>query len=237
MRRHAAHLLIAAAFAAGTVALGQQKDNPPAFTMGHFQMVFLTKGPAWTDEPSEALKRLQAAHVANIYHLLYSHIAVAAGPLRDSSDILGVLVMEDATADSAAAIMAADPAVRAKRFNVEIHPWFAAKGIMRSPDTTKEFSTYLFGILRKGSGWTAEETDATRKIQEGHMANIRRMASLGKLVHAGPFTDDGDLRGIFIFKGTTVDEARALCENDPAIRSGRLILDLHPWMVPKGCLP
>ena len=32
------------------------------------------------------------------------------------------------------------------------------------------------------------------------MANIRRMGATGKLIVAGPFSDDTDLRGMFIFK-------------------------------------
>ena len=45
----------------------------------------------------------------------------------------------------------------------------------------------------------------------------------------GPFLDDGDLRGLFVFDVQSVAEARALTETDPAIAAGRLKMDLHPW--------
>jgi len=61
------------------------------------------------------------------------------------------------------------------------------------------------------------------------MQNINRMANEGKLVLAGPFFDDGDVRGIYIFNVSTVEEARALTETDPAIQAGRLAMELHPW--------
>ena len=46
---------------------------------------------------------------------------------------------------------------------------------------------------------------------------------------AGPFADDGDLRGIYIFDVTTVAEAEALTKTDPAIQAGQLAMELHPW--------
>ena len=55
------------------------------------------------------------------------------------------------------------------------------------------------------------------------------LAEEGKLVLAGPFLDEGDLRGIYIFDVETVEEARALTETDPAIQAGRLIMELKPW--------
>jgi uncharacterized protein YciI len=67
------------------------------------------------------------------------------------------------------------------------------------------------------------------RLQRAHLDNIAKMAKAGTLVLAGPFTDDGDVRGIYIFDVKSVDEARALTASDPAIKAGRLVMDLHPW--------
>lgn len=101
------------------------------------------------------------------------------------------------------------------------------------PEPKYEMDTYIFGLLKKGPKWTAEATDETRKIQAGHMANIRRMAETGKLIVAGPLADGGDARGIFIFKAT-LEEAKALAAEDPAIQSGRLSIDFYKWYAAKG---
>jgi uncharacterized protein YciI len=97
-----------------------------------------------------------------------------------------------------------------------------------------DLDQYQFGILRRGSKWTAEKTPETQKIQEGHMAHIGNMARAGKLMAAGPLMSAGDLRGIFIFKAASLDEARALAEEDPAIKSGRLTLELLDWRGTRG---
>jgi uncharacterized protein YciI len=55
------------------------------------------------------------------------------------------------------------------------------------------------------------------------------MAEEGKLVLAGPFLDDGELRGIYVFNVETVEEARALTATDPAIQAGSLVMELKPW--------
>jgi len=69
------------------------------------------------------------------------------------------------------------------------------------------------------------------------MENIRNMAKAGKLVIAGPFENAGEYAGIFIFKVNELEEAKALSEADPAVKAGRLVVDVHPWLIPKGSLP
>jgi len=95
-------------------------------------------------------------------------------------------------------------------------------------------SNYWFGVLRRGPSWTAERTAHTDSIQAGHMANIGRMAASGELLSAGPFMNNGDWRGIFIFRADSIAKVRAMAAKDPALESGRLVLDLYPWFAPAG---
>ena len=97
-----------------------------------------------------------------------------------------------------------------------------------------EMTTYYVGFLYRGPKWTPEETPETRKIQEGHMANILKMGAEGKLVIAGPFADNGDLRGLYVFRAASAEEAKALVESDPAVQAGRLRFELHPWYAAKN---
>lgn len=87
---------------------------------------------------------------------------------------------------------------------------------------------YVMALLKKGPNRDQDSVTAAQ-IQKGHMDNINRMAEEGKLVVAGPFFDDWEVRGIYIFNVETVEEAQALTNTDPAIQAGRLVMELHPW--------
>ncbi len=87
---------------------------------------------------------------------------------------------------------------------------------------------YVMAFLKAGPRRDQDSVTAAQ-IQKDHMANINRLAEEGKLIVAGPFEDNGELRGIFIFNVTSMEEAKTLTESDPAVQSGRLIMELHPW--------
>ncbi len=87
---------------------------------------------------------------------------------------------------------------------------------------------YVVAFLKAGPNRN-QDSVAAAQLLTAHLKNIQRMAREGKLVIAGPFLDDGDLKGIYIFNVQTVEEARKLTETDPAIKAGRLVMELHPW--------
>ncbi len=87
---------------------------------------------------------------------------------------------------------------------------------------------YVMAFLKKGPNRPTDKKEAA-KLQAAHMENIGRLAKEGKLALAGPFLDNGELRGIYIFNVETVEEAKILTETDPAIKTGSLVMELHPW--------
>ena len=88
--------------------------------------------------------------------------------------------------------------------------------------------SYVMAFLKAGPN-RDQDSASTAEIQRAHMDNIGRMVEEGTLVLAGPFLDDGELRGIYIFNVATVEDARELTNTDPAVKAGRLIMELHPW--------
>jgi uncharacterized protein YciI len=87
---------------------------------------------------------------------------------------------------------------------------------------------YVLAFLKRGPNRNQDSVTA-ENLQKAHLQNITRLANEGKLVLAGPFLDDTDIRGIYIFNVTSLEEARKLTESDPAIKAGRLVMELHPW--------
>lgn len=96
------------------------------------------------------------------------------------------------------------------------------------PKLEEQIKQYWFVMLVKGSNRT-HDSAAAAKIQEGHMANINKLYYDGKIKVAGPFGDDGNWRGIFIFDAATQQEVEDLLKTDPAVSSGRLGYEIHPW--------
>jgi uncharacterized protein YciI len=234
MKRLLIGLLLTAFITTLATLTPAQEKTEPEYKMVEFHMALLKRGPKY--DAAGMSKDLQAGHMANVMSLLESGKAVIAGPLGDDGDIAGVFVFRAKSAEEARAWAEADPAVKAGFFSAEMHPWWAGD-IMTKPSMPLKMTTVYLAFLTRGAKWTPEKTPATAEIQKGHMANINRLAAMKKLVIAGPFGDDGQLRGIFVFRVDSIEEARTLTETDPAVQAGRLALDLHPWMVPEGILP
>lgn len=104
-------------------------------------------------------------------------------------------------------------------------------------DLPPNMTVYYFGILAKGTKWSAEDTPERAKIQEGHLAHLAAMHKAGKLVIAGPLMEDGDWRGILVYRTKTLAEAQSLADDDPAVKAGRLQVTMHAWIVQRGILP
>jgi uncharacterized protein YciI len=175
-------------------------------------------------------------HLEYIHSLLQSGQAIIAGRIKDDPELRGVLIFNTKSADEAQSWISADPAVKAGHFAVELHPWWS-EPVMKKTTTPEKMETAYLALLVRGDKWTADKTPQTEAIQKAHLANIGKLAEMKKLVVAGPCGDDTALRGIFVFRVDSIDEARALANTDPAVQAGRLALQIHPWLVPVGILP
>jgi uncharacterized protein YciI len=96
-----------------------------------------------------------------------------------------------------------------------------------------ELKQYFFVLLTKGPH-RDQDSAAAARIQEAHLSNISRLSKEGKIDLAGPFADDTDWRGIFVFNVATKEEVEKILQTDEAIRSGRLSYVIHPWLTKKG---
>jgi len=88
---------------------------------------------------------------------------------------------------------------------------------------------YVLVILKTGPN-KVEKKETLDSLFRGHMNNINRLAENGKLVVAGPLKkNDKTYRGIFILNAKTIEEATALLNTDPAVKSKLLDAELYQW--------
>jgi uncharacterized protein YciI len=88
---------------------------------------------------------------------------------------------------------------------------------------------YVLVILKTGT-----HTETNKAINDslfrGHMNNINRLVSSGKLIVAGPLSaNEKNYRGIFIFNVPTIEEARKLVAMDPAITAKIFDVEMFQW--------
>ena len=116
-----------------------------------------------------------------------------------------------------------------------LFPLMAPAGSALAPAQTQTDTKppqYFLVLLNRPANAPQLSKEAGAKLQEEHMANIRKMAAEHKLLVAGPFMDDTTLRGIFVLQAESVAQAQAWADSDPAVKAGRLSAELHgPWQI------
>jgi uncharacterized protein YciI len=100
-------------------------------------------------------------------------------------------------------------------------------------DTTYVMKRYVFMMLNKGPK-RDQDSMMVKKIMEGHLKHINKMAKTGKMVVAGPFDNGGDHCGIFIFDVDSIPEALKMESTDPGVMSGRFVMQAIYWWAAKG---
>jgi len=210
----------------------------PQHRLVQFQMAIMKKGPEWVSTKEPERKQIRQQHLANVLSLLDSGKAVITGPFDDDTDLAGIFILRASSTAEAKSWVDADPAVKAGLMVPEMHPWWS-EDVFKKANSPLKLNPVYFAFLKRGPN-RKEGDDKNPEIQElqkAHIANIQRLAAMKKLLVAGPFGDNGDLRGIFVFRVGSLEEAQSLCATDPMVKAGRLVVELHPWQIPEGVLP
>ncbi len=106
------------------------------------------------------------------------------------------------------------------------------------PAPKMEFESYQLVLLVRAADPPKLSDEESAKLQEAHLGHLRKMFEAGKAVVAGPFDnqDDAGKRGMCLYRVATPQEARALAEQDPAVKAGRLEVEVMTWFVEKGAI-
>ena len=103
------------------------EETQDTILMQQYFMVLLKSGPIrpQNEEEAEILQQAHLDHLSKMYQLGYADIS---GPFGDNGNLRGVTIYNVPTLKMADSLAKADPMVKAGRLEVEIHPWWAAKG-------------------------------------------------------------------------------------------------------------
>jgi len=85
------------------------------------------------------------------------------------------------------------------------------------------------------SDYPDEELD---RIQREHLAFYAGLRASGEVVTNGPVDEQPDpsLRGLGFYRTGSIERSRELAENDPAVRAGRLTVEIMTWYCAPGTM-
>jgi uncharacterized protein YciI len=103
-------------------------------------------------------------------------------------------------------------------FLLNIHSLFAGE------------NQYFFVFLNSNPDRDSLPEAKVLELQEGHMANINKLAKEGKLITAGPVKGGG----IFILIASSLKEAKEYLLTDPVIKAKRFNLEVYQMNIAEG---
>ncbi len=103
------------------------EEGGEKYLMQQYYLVLLKSGKVRSQDSATAAK-LQQQHMAHLNRMATEGYMSLAGPMGDDGEIRGISVYNTPTFEMADSLARMDPMVQAGRLEVEIHPWWAAKG-------------------------------------------------------------------------------------------------------------
>ena len=103
------------------------EETKDTVIMQQYFIAFLKRGPERSQdkETADSLQALHLGHLGRMYEAGYADIS---GPFGDDGDIRGITIYNVPTLQMADSLANSDPMVKAGRLQIEVHPWWAAKG-------------------------------------------------------------------------------------------------------------
>ena len=201
----------------------------------------LHRGEAWTPERNAATDSLQMGHLANMGAMHKAGLLIGAGPMLDDSPFRGVWFFRADSLEQIRAHVARDPAIQAGRLRCDLMPWWGPRGIGAeyerraaggAPDSMVR---YVFGLLRSGPRY-ARGDSAAQELRPSRLEDTELLVQHGRVIMTGA-CGGGELLSLYVFSTPDTAVARRWTNADATVRSGRIRVELHPWMVALGVVP
>ena len=93
-------------------------------------------------------------------------------------------------------------------------------------------------LLRRPAGAPDYPENELERIQREHLAYHARLREAGQVATNGPVDGQPDpsLRGLTFYRTGSLERSRQLAEADPAVRAGRLAVEIMRWYCPPGTM-
>lgn len=101
-----------------------------------------------------------------------------------------------------------------------------------------DLEAYELVLLRRPADPPDYDAEILEHIQREHLAYHARLRAAGLIVTNGPVTEQPDpsLRGLTFYRTGSLEQSRQLAEDDPAVRAGRLTVEIMTWYCGPGLM-
>ena len=101
-----------------------------------------------------------------------------------------------------------------------------------------ELEAFELVLLRRPDSAPDHPDEEIDRIQREHLAYHAGLRGSGHIVTNGPVVEQPDpsLRGLTFYRTGSLERTRQLAEDDPAVRAGRLAVEIMTWYCPPGTM-
>ena len=101
-----------------------------------------------------------------------------------------------------------------------------------------ELEAFELVLLRRPASATDYPDEELERIQREHLGYLAGLRATGHIVTNGPVVEQPDpsLRGLGFYRTGSLDQSRQLAEADPAVRAGRLAVEIMTWYCAPGTM-
>ena len=100
----------------------------------------------------------------------------------------------------------------------------------RIENLPRNLKPYFLAIFRPGEHWN--QTEGAEDLPARQLTFLRAQFEAGVYRAAGPITDGEDLSAMAIIEAENLDAAKRIVEQDPAVVAERLVVEVHPALLP-----
>jgi len=94
----------------------------------------------------------------------------------------------------------------------------------------RNLKPYFLALFRPGERWN--QTEGAEDLPARQLAFLRAQFEAGVYRAAGPMTDGGAISAMAIIEAESFEAAKQIAEQDPAVVAARLLVELHPTLLP-----